>query len=506
VEDSAGQIDTQRVFVETVPYTVLSGIRTGILPVGNSPYLMVGDVTVPAGEGLTIEPGVEIYARKHYEPDGLFTLKVYGQIIAEGMAEDTIVFASAEAEPDYDDWGGIKFINCRDDTSVISYCRVENAKYGGVNADSSMSYIINENTFQGNYFGILIINGSSGKITSNFFTDNQSYSIYLENSNPDISNNSLSDQENTGIMLFNSNCYIHDNIFNGFSGININTDACPLITWNIFINLIAGAISVSNNAAPIIANNIVYECNSGFYIIYNSIPVVENNIIVNNNDYGIFLFSINPFNDTLSIKFNTIWNNQGGDFINFPEFYGSYSEINTNGDSCDIFFNISEDPLFEGGEPFSFILQNGSPCIDAGNPDTAYYDNEDPANPGFALYPAKGTIINDMGRYGGHGTSFWTEVNLWDNINTPKSITLRQNYPNPFNSATRIEFYLPYSAYLELTIYNIMGKEVISLWDGKLEAGEFSFVWDASNAASGVYFASLKAENFRTVKKMLLVK
>lgn len=54
--------------------------------------------------------------------------------------------------------------------------------------------------------------------------------------------------------------------------------------------------------------------------------------------------------------------------------------------------NIDDDPLFVDPDSGDFHLSEGSPCIDAGNPDTLYNDPEDPDNPGYALYPAMGTI------------------------------------------------------------------------------------------------------------------
>ncbi|MDZ7721406.1 MAG: FlgD immunoglobulin-like domain containing protein [candidate division KSB1 bacterium] len=63
--------------------------------------------------------------------------------------------------------------------------------------------------------------------------------------------------------------------------------------------------------------------------------------------------------------------------------------------------NGSSAPLFTHADPFQYILQSGSPCIDAGNPGPAYNDEQDPENPGSAQWPARGGLRNDMGAYGG---------------------------------------------------------------------------------------------------------
>ena len=82
---------------------------------------------------------------------------------------------------------------------------------------------------------------------------------------------------------------------------------------------------------------------------------------------------------------------------------------------------------------------------------------------------------------------------------------LKQNYPNPFNPTTSIEFSLPYTDFVTLKIYNILGEEVATLVSEKLAAGQYKYDWDASGLASGVYLYKLQTENFVEIKKMLLI-
>ena len=70
---------------------------------------------------------------------------------------------------------------------------------------------------------------------------------------------------------------------------------------------------------------------------------------------------------------------------------------------------------------------------------------------------------------------------------------LKQNYPNPFNPTTIIEFYLPRTSEVSLKIFNILGEEVTTLVSNRLTAGSYSYEWDASNLASGVYLYRLQA-------------
>jgi hypothetical protein len=88
----------------------------------------------------------------------------------------------------------------------------------------------------------------------------------------------------------------------------------------------------------------------------------------------------------------------------------------------------------------------------------------------------------------------------------PNEYSLDQNYPNPFNPSTTIKFSVPEISNVKLTIYNALGQKVAELVNSTLEAGSYSFNWDASNVASGLYFYELNTNNFSSVKKMMLMK
>ena len=87
----------------------------------------------------------------------------------------------------------------------------------------------------------------------------------------------------------------------------------------------------------------------------------------------------------------------------------------------------------------------------------------------------------------GGDTTFYT--GLVQQVSTiPKDFTLHQNYPNPFNPRTIIPFSLKKSAYVKLTAYDIIGKEVQKLVEGRYEAGEYEVDFMGKFSASGVYF------------------
>ncbi|HPG39617.1 MAG TPA: T9SS type A sorting domain-containing protein [bacterium] len=87
----------------------------------------------------------------------------------------------------------------------------------------------------------------------------------------------------------------------------------------------------------------------------------------------------------------------------------------------------------------------------------------------------------------------------------PQKFCLYQNYPNPFNSATRIDFYLPGDGYVEIKIFDITGKEIITQ-NYFNQAGKYSLDYDMKSFPSGVYFYKIKAGKYSETKKMVLVR
>ncbi|MEW5798223.1 MAG: choice-of-anchor D domain-containing protein [Bacteroidota bacterium] len=92
----------------------------------------------------------------------------------------------------------------------------------------------------------------------------------------------------------------------------------------------------------------------------------------------------------------------------------------------------------------------------------------------------------------------------------PKVFALHQNYPNPFNPATTLRYEIPKHTHVQITIYNILGKQVGTLVSENQSPGYYSVVWNGQTgfgaAASGIYFASIRAGEFTKTIKMVLLK
>ena len=88
----------------------------------------------------------------------------------------------------------------------------------------------------------------------------------------------------------------------------------------------------------------------------------------------------------------------------------------------------------------------------------------------------------------------------------PTSYSLSQNFPNPFNPTTKINYALPVSNFVSLKIYDMLGREEMTLVNQRQDAGSYVVDFNASNLASGVYFYRFESGDFKDIKRMVLIK
>jgi len=154
--------------------------------------------------------------------------------------------------------------------------------------------------------------------------------------------------------------------------------------------------------------------------------------------------------------------------------------------------NIDEDPLFIGAGEHPHALAPGSPCVDAGSPDTLGL-----RLPEFDLAGrervAGGRV--DMGAYeGADGTGVEEEPGDQDPLG---AATLVRSRPNPFRGGATVTLAVPVSSAISVVVYDVAGRKVRTLLDGRIDAGEHEIPWDGEDdrgraVASGVYL--LRAE------------
>ena len=130
---------------------------------------------------------------------------------------------------------------------------------------------------------------------------------------------------------------------------------------------------------------------------------------------------------------------------------------------------------------------------------------------GLKITPIKQSIIPDCGP--DWQSFYWIFQGFSTGINNsikkeqiPSTKALLHNYPNPFNSSTFIKFHLPESDNVILKIYNLLGKEIQTITNGYLNAGDYVFSWDASDMATGLYLCKLETGTFSKTIKILLIK
>jgi len=289
-----------------------------------------------------------------------------------------------------------------------------------------------------------------------------------------------------------------------------------------------GGIDIYNWGAPVlVSNNVIVENTSsykggGIFVNYSAnasfktttitmsleysqhIPLLVNNTIFNNSAYnggGIHCEGSTP-----NVMNSIIWGNtstSGGQIggtatVEYSDVEGGYPGTG----------NIDLDPEFIANDPY-FALSSTSPCIDAGNPNAQYNDVEDPQNIGNALWPAQGTLINDMGHCGGPSSlwHFWAwPMPVESSSLSVSEFALMHNYPNPFNPTTTIKYDIKERTDVELKVFDILGREIITLVNEEKQSGSYELVFDASTLSSGVYFYQLRAGDYIDIKKMILLK
>jgi hypothetical protein len=159
--------------------------------------------------------------------------------------------------------------------------------------------------------------------------------------------------------------------------------------------------------------------------------------------------------------------------------------------------NVLRDPI-----PFSFEIVTNNRGV--GTPITSYQV----LNKETGLFEERSLISGQQKS----SVVMFTDTDKPQN-DTPviDNVVLHGNYPNPFNPETKISFSLTQDQEIEITVYNLKGQKVRTLYTGIIPSGEQSVVWngkddDGKSVGSGLYFYKLKTKDKELTKKMLLLK
>ena len=165
-------------------------------------------------------------------------------------------------------------------------------------------------------------------------------------------------------------------------------------------------------------------------------------------------------------------------------------------------FNIYPDVPLPANNVSNWIPLSGSPALSGSsfsNPNLAGFEN-----------------VSYRGAFGtDNWTANWAQFNPKNytviginqiSVLVPDKFTLEQNYPNPFNPSTNLEFGISRSGFVSLKIFDMLGKEVMTLVNSNLTPGTYKYDFDGTGLSSGIYYYTLSADNFSQTKRMTLIK
>jgi predicted outer membrane repeat protein len=490
--------------------------------------IVVDHIRIPAEHSLSIDPGVKVIFQ------GYFYFTVNGNILALGQQNDSISFIVSDTlgfhqiENNKGAWAGFWFTPSSSivDSSLFEYCSLKYAK--AISTDSIYWY--GGAVFNQKYSQLRFSNSS--------FTNNKAYknggAIYCRNASIKINNcifkdNQCGTAEDYGyggaVCLEYSNSIVLQNEFirNSSTGVGGGLSfeySNPEINANVFYDnysaIGGGLCGLRSEKGNNITNNLIEKNESLFFgggvAFLEAHSLFCNNTIVDNfSMYGGGIY----FNAEVRtiLKNNIVWNNSSAgprglqiwiyDVYSAPEFYynnieGGFEGIDGEGSQSFIGVyenNLDADPLFSYSEENAYSLLQGSPCINAGTPDTLGLN--------FPQLDLAGNarIIEeriDLGCYefqesSGLETSKVLENDFWVS-------------PNPIKSSASFHINVAkFSSKARLMIYNARGMVVESFeiknasvihWDAKDDKG--------NPLPSGIYFYSILDENDYDAKKLIL--
>ncbi|MGM0628580.1 MAG: T9SS type A sorting domain-containing protein, partial [Candidatus Fermentibacterota bacterium] len=353
-------------------------------------------------------------------------------------------------------------------------------------------------------------------------------------------------------------CDIHDNEGSGGAGIRVSASHAKILGNRIDSNiggggggilmgcdsaLVCGNAITGNNGGGhgggiyidegtvtlignVIAENYATSVGGGVYERSSETIYMLNNSIINNatdpdDSWGGGLRS---WKDSIFIENSIFWGNSAttGPQITLPgtldTTYAWIEYCNIQGGQDSIYHsdsltylswgpgNTDVDPEFEAGPLSDYHLAWGSPCIDAGNPSPEHYDPEDPLNPGYALWPAMGTLLNDMGAYGGGGVGYWLAVEDPGGPSPPSPGPELRVFPNPFTSSCAVCFELSETGHVTVDVYDLSGRLVERIFDREAGPGDQAVWLDATGLPAGVYVVRIVAQEAANTERCVLLR
>ncbi|TKJ42388.1 hypothetical protein CEE37_01525 [candidate division LCP-89 bacterium B3_LCP] len=536
--------------------TNVSGTVSGLWDAAGSPYIVQGDLFVPADSVLIIEPGVTVIFEDNYE------FEVNGIVEAIGAEEDSIYFTT---DPGIT-WGGFIYQD-NADTSSFTYCLFENADtspsgYGGVFYLYQSNAIVEHSTFQHNEANrgaamyslwghvqfrynvcwdnqvdigggaINFGNDENSVVEYCVFHDNSSGlnggAIYFWDDHCQVLNCTVVQNSSPAVLSSNGstssfvNCIFWDNtmgsvysatysdIGGGWPGIgNINEDPQFVDPDNDDFHLLANSpcIDAGNPGSPADPDGTIADMGAYYFDQPGFVP-------------GNLTMYAEPLNPPVVIP------PEGGSFdfvaavtcdlTNYAVFDVWAEIILPNGQSVGPKF-LREGNLISAGDSLSRELDvYVSPFAMPGTYEYWWYAGDYPDSIYTSAYfivekeAPSGSLSADQDAYA--LISGWDQTERIElpsakpnGVDIENSLYLSSS-PNPFNPVTSLSFTIPVAGHTKLTIYNLAGQVITTLLNREIEGGSHRMSFDGSHLASGIYLALLESGQLHQVERLLLIK
>ena len=398
---------------------------------------------------------------------------------------------------------------------IISGNRAE-FRGGGIYCTGSSSPTLNNVTITGNYIqqfggGIYCDDNCNPVLKDVIIANNIGCGLYCIVSRSVLENVKITGNSGGGIQMFSSKLFLNNVIIDGnktrgSAGGGIYCINSTPILKNVTItnnsagaNLggVGGGIYCSSSD-PILINvtlsgNDAFQ-GGGIYCLYDCNPILVNSILWNNLPQEVYFSSSPkpPVPRFIAIAYSNV---EGGES-------GIMTKKNNNATVYWLDGNLDINPLYVDPDNGDFTLQEGSPCIDSG---TAFFDwNGDTL---VNLSP-----VDYFGYAPDMGACEFGIVNSVNNLPLMlNQFKLYENYPNPFNASTTVEYNLQRTSRVTLKIYDILGREVVTLMDEKQKEGFHRIHWDGRDnmdrlVATGLYLYRIDAGDFVSTRKMVVLK
>lgn len=475
----------------------------------DSPYYIHNSLQIGRDVSLTLQPGTTLKFMPNAEEP--VNLVIFGELNAHGAVEKPITFTSLN-ESLHGEWGGL-FFDADIPSTTLKHCRIQYAEIGVICRSSNLT--LENCMILHSYDTGFLVQNCSPKIKRTVIWDSNGGQfddgIQLSNvtSSSVIENVTIVGNGRAGIACFSSNPQIINAVVvsNAQLGIHSQDGIPPTVTysdvWNngIDFNGVSGA-----GAGNISVNPLFENAAAGDFQLSADSPCIDagspdsqfNDPDGTVNDMGAFdrLADLVVFDSTKLIQGYTFnWQTISTDSVKgvivVRSFEGPPDIRPLNGKQYQV-----EDALGNG-----VIIQsvlNGSHSGNFIDENERAYFSAWAIYSGFNYSDKEKLLVVSINNNEPEGT-------------IPLTYRLHQNYPNPFNPETEIQFELPKQTRVQIKVFNVLGQEIKTLLDSEYQPGVHKIRWDGKDrrgnlTAAGVYLYRIKAGDFTSVKKMLLLR